>query len=241
MDRREEIYEKAMELFIAEGYDRTPLSQIAKALGIAKAGLYHYFNSKEDLLFFIHERNLKRDLIPIMESAGKIKDPEERISFLIKEYTKASMTRDASARVLIHEVGKLKPEHRKIINQSWRRFLDLFRDTLSELEVQGKSKKINKTFAAFALIGMCRWTFNWFDIERRDSANEVFDTYNEIFFRGILKDGSGGEKALGEPHRPRGGGCRARSGQPARATKPVPSIGPIDHRRHMNNEKNTDR
>jgi AcrR family transcriptional regulator len=188
LDRREEIYEKAMELFIAEGYDRTPLSKIAKTLGLAKAGLYHYFNSKEDLLFFIHERNLKRDLIPIMESAEKIRDPEERISYLIKEYTRASMTRDASERVLIHEVGKLKPEHRKIINQSWRRFFDLFRNSLSELEVLGKSKKINKTFAAFALIGMCRWTFYWFDAGRMESANELSDTYEEVFFRGILKE-----------------------------------------------------
>jgi len=187
LDRREEIYEKAMELFIAEGYDRTPLSKIAKALGLAKAGLYHYFNSKEDLLFFIHERNLKRDLIPVMESAEKIRDPEERISYLIKEYTKASMTRDASERVLIHEVGKLKPEHRKIINQSWRRFFDLFRNSLSELEASGKSKKINKTFAAFALIGMCRWTFYWFDTGRMESANELSDTYKEVFLRGILK------------------------------------------------------
>jgi hypothetical protein len=35
---------------------------------------------------------------------------------------------------------------------------------------------------------MCRWTFYWFDTGRIESANEVSDTYEEIFFRGILKD-----------------------------------------------------
>lgn len=188
MDRREEIYEKAMELFIAEGYDQTPLSRIAKALGLAKAGLYHYFTSKEELLFFIHERNLKRDLIPIMEAAEKMTDPEQRLSYLIKEYTKASMARDASQRVLVHEVDKLAPEHRKIINQAWRRFFDLIRSSISELEESGKCKKLNKTFAAFALIGMCRWTFNWYNNERRGSADELVDTYQEIFFRGIFNE-----------------------------------------------------
>ena len=123
-----------------------------------------------------------------MESAEKIGDPAKRISYLIEEYTKASMTRNASERVLINQVGKLKPEHRKIINQTWRRFFNLFRDSISELEEQGKCKKINKTFAAFALIGMCRWTFNWYDKERKDSSKELIDTYNEIFFRGIFKD-----------------------------------------------------
>ena len=188
MDRREEIFEKALELFIAEGYDQTPLSRIAKALGITKAGLYHYFSSKEELLFFIHERNVKRDLIPIIEAAEKITAPEKRISYIIKQYTSASMARDASARVLIHEVGKLKPEHREKINQIWRRFFDLIRNALAELEALGRCKKLNKTFAAFALIGMCRWTFNWFDPERKESADELCDTYDEIFFRGIFEE-----------------------------------------------------
>jgi AcrR family transcriptional regulator len=188
LDRREEIFEKAMELFIAEGYDQTPLSKIAKSLGLVKAGLYHYFTSKEELLFFIHERNLKRDLIPLIEAAERIADPAERLSHLIREYTKASMGRDASQRVLVHEVGKLTPEHRQVINQTWRRFFDLFRDSLAELQAVGKCKEINRTFAAFALIGMCRWTFNWFDSDRKETSGELCDTYEEIFFRGILND-----------------------------------------------------
>lgn len=186
MDKREEIYAKALELFIEKGYDQTPLSQIAKALGITKAGLYYYFSSKEELLFFIHDRNLKRDLIPLIESAEKIESPEKRIAYLIERYTKASMKRDPSQRMLIHEMESLSPEHREIINKRWWRFFDLIRNTIGELEADGKVKPINKTFAAFALIGMCRWTFNWFDPDRPDTAEELCDLYNEIFFRGIL-------------------------------------------------------
>lgn len=188
MDKREEIYEKALELFIAKGYDQTPLSQIAKALGITKAGLYYYFSSKEELLFFIHDRNLKRDLIPIIEAAENIMEPEQRISFLIERYTKASLTRDPSQRMLIHEIDNLTTEHRKIINAGWWRFFDLIRNTIAELESLGKVKTMNRTFAAFALIGMCRWTFNWYDPDRKESAEELCNTYNEIFFRGIFKE-----------------------------------------------------
>jgi len=49
MDRREEIYDKALELFIAYGYDNTPLTRIARELRLTKAGLYHYVSSKEEL------------------------------------------------------------------------------------------------------------------------------------------------------------------------------------------------
>lgn len=188
MDRREEIYEKALELFIANGFDQTPLSRIAKELGITKAGLYHYFISKEELLFFIHERNVKRDLMPIIEAGEQIDDPQERISYIIKQYVEASISRDASARMLIHEVDKLEPAHRDIIDTIWRKFFYLIRDSLSELESAGRCKELNKTFAAFALIGMCRWTFNWFNPERADSATELCKTFDEIFFRGIIKE-----------------------------------------------------
>jgi TetR/AcrR family transcriptional regulator, cholesterol catabolism regulator len=188
MDKRQEIYEKALELFISNGYGQTPLSLIAKSLNITKAGLYHYFSSKEELLFFIHEQNMKKDLIPIIEAAEKITDPKERISFIIKKYTESSMARDPSQKMLIHELSNLAPEHRAIIRESWRRFFNVIRNTISELQISGKSKKINEIFATFALIGMCRWTFNWYDPGKKDSAQELVDTYNEIFFRGILKE-----------------------------------------------------
>jgi TetR/AcrR family transcriptional regulator, cholesterol catabolism regulator len=187
MDKRQEIYEKALELFISHGYDQTPLSLIAKSLKITKAGLYHYFSSKEELLFFIHEQNMKKDLIPIIESAEKITDPKERISFIITKYTESSMTRDPSQKMLIHELSNLAPEHRKIIQKSWRRFFNIIRDAIKELEGSGLCKNINETFATFALIGMCRWTFNWYQPGKKDSAEEVINTYNEIFFKGILK------------------------------------------------------
>ena len=100
-------------MFVANGYDQTALSQIAKALGLTKAGLYHYFSSKEDLLFFIHERHMKRVFIPILEAAEKISDPEERIVYFIKNYTLKAMTRDASTRVLVHETHNLKTKNRE--------------------------------------------------------------------------------------------------------------------------------
>jgi AcrR family transcriptional regulator len=187
-DRLEKIYEKALELFVANGYEQTSLSRIAKAIGLTKAGLYHYFSSKEDLLFFVHECHMERVFIPILEAAEKISDPEERIVFFTKNYTLKAMTRDASARVLIHETNNLKKENRKKITGVWRKGFDLIRDSLSEMETQGKVGNINKTFAAFALIGMCSWTFYWFDYERQESGKDLADTYARVFLKGILNN-----------------------------------------------------
>lgn len=113
MNKREIICDTALKMFIADGYWQTPMSRIAAAVGITKAGLYHYFKSKEELLFVIHEQDLKKNLIPILEHAEEIADPKERIAWFIKTFTKRAMAADPSMKVLIHEVGNLKPLHQK--------------------------------------------------------------------------------------------------------------------------------
>lgn len=191
MDKREQIYEKALELFIANGYDQTPLSQIAHELNLTKAGLYHYFQSKEELLFFLHQHNMEINFIPVLDAAEKIVDPEKRIAYFLKHYTESSLTKSAAAKVLIHEINRLQPEHQQIIKKTWRRAFNLLRNAISELESAGKIKGINKTFAAFAAIGMCSWTFFWFDYKRLQSGKELSDTYIDIFLNGLLARRSG--------------------------------------------------
>jgi len=173
-------------MFVANGYWQTPMSQIASAVGLTKAGLYHYFKSKEELLFVIHEEDLKKNLIPILEQAEKIVDPKERLAWFIKAFTKRAMAADPSMKVLIHEVGNLKPQHQKEIQSVWKRTLDLLRNALAELEKTGGSKKFNKSFAAFAALGMCSWTLYWFDYDRKESADELAETFKEIFLNGLI-------------------------------------------------------
>ena len=186
-ERLEEIYVKALEMFVEKGYEQTALSHIAKALGLTKAGLYHYFSSKEELLFFVHERHMNRVFIPILEAARAVSDPEERIVLFIKRYTLEAMTRDPSTRILVHGIHHLNGENRKKIENVWRQGFDLVRESLTQLETRGEVENINKTFATFALLGMCSWTFYWFDYQQQASSEELADTYARVFLKGILK------------------------------------------------------
>jgi AcrR family transcriptional regulator len=46
LDRKSEIYRKALDLFIKKGFDATPMSAIARVLGMSKANLYYYCPDK---------------------------------------------------------------------------------------------------------------------------------------------------------------------------------------------------
>ena len=63
MTKKEEISKKAWELFLKRGYAKTPISDIAKTIGSSKGGLYRYFSNKEDLLFYIIESLMEKELV----------------------------------------------------------------------------------------------------------------------------------------------------------------------------------
>ena len=186
MDTKEKIYKKASELFLKQGYDNTPMSHIAKALGLSKAGLYHHYPSKENLLFDIINYFKEKDFDPVYKEAVKIPDPEERLIFFLRKYTEI-LTGSAYGRITIHEARRLKPYHFKKTEKVWRMTFDIIKNAISEMQALGKAKDINSAFAAFAVIGMCTWTFYWFDYTRKESGKELSEVFLEIFLKGITK------------------------------------------------------
>lgn len=183
--RVQEIFGVAMALFLARGYDATPLSAIAAKLGITKAGLYHHFASKEQLLFDLHLDMMKERLIPIIERAEAEPDPVLRLERYLREYAEL-MGSDPAIRLLIEESKRLTPEHYQAIRAVWRRGFGVMRRSIEELQRAGLcDPTIHPVYSAFAAIGMCSWTLYWFDPDRRDALPAVAGDFTRIFMRGI--------------------------------------------------------
>jgi len=177
-------------LILERGYDNTLMSLIAKELGLTKAGVYHHFESKEDLLYAVHRRAIDRLLIPVIERAEQVPEPEARLRLFLFEYAHL-MTRDPSARVLINEARRLAPERYEEIRGVWRRGYYLVRDALMALQACGRCRRdLDPAFSAFAALGMCSWVLYWFDYTRPESGNEIAATMCMIFMAGVLNKDS---------------------------------------------------
>ena len=185
MQQREKLYKKALTLFNSRGYDNTSVSQIAKALNLSKASLYHYMSSKQHLLFLIYENYLEEYFIPIFDSAEKISDPKKKLNYIIQSLATLAATKP-SVRVLVHEIRRLDYKYQKKIKGVWRRAFQLIRDAIEELKSEKDAKNLNSAFSAFALLGMTSFTFYWFDYKRKDSAGELAKTLSEIYLKGLL-------------------------------------------------------
>ena len=185
---REDIKEKALELFLAKGFHATSTTELCRHLGISKPTLYWHFKNKEDLLFYAHQKLMFELLDPIMESMKRIRDPLDRLEYFIREYVSV-ICKYPVLKLLVHESMSLEQGHSDWIKDHWRKLLKVLRSALKELKEEGRAKNINDTFAALSLFGMCTWPYYWFDYSKPEGAEELMESIHDTFLNGILKQG----------------------------------------------------
>ena len=185
--RRIEICRTAAQIFRDRGYDATSVSDIARALGITKAGLYHYFESKEALLFEITSYGLDRVRDEVILPARAVRDPEARLRQMVMRHARiATQGRGAIAQI-VDEVRALPPPARKRVEERMRAYVDLVRDTLVELRSAGRLRDVDPTVATFSVIGTILWLPRWFRQNGRLSQEQVANQIADIVLGGLLR------------------------------------------------------
>lgn len=185
--RRAEICRTAAQIFRERGYDATSVSDIARALGITKAGLYHYFESKEALLFEITAYGLDRVRDDVIVPVRAIRDPEDRLRQLVVRHARIATHGRGAVAQLVDEVRALPPAQRKQLEERMRSYFDLVRDTLAELKTAGRLRDVDPTVATFGLIGTILWLPRWFRANGRLSQEQVANEIANIALGGLLQ------------------------------------------------------
>src|SRR5882672_7424660 len=187
LSRRAEICRTAAQIFRDRGYDATSVSDIARALGITKAGLYHYFESKEALLFEITAYGLDRVRDDVILPARAVRDPEARLRQLVIRHARIATQGRGAIAQLVDEVRALPPPARKRVEERMRAYVDLIRGTLLELRSAGRLRDVDPTVATFSLIGAILWLPRWFRQNGRLSQDAVAKEIANIALHGLLR------------------------------------------------------
>ncbi len=184
--RRAAMCRTAAQIFRDRGFDATSVSDIARALGLTKAGLYHHFESKEALLFEIMTFGLDKVRDEVVVPVRGIRDPEERLRQLIVRHARITTRGQGAVAHLGDEIRALPPSARKQIEQRMRVYLDLVRGTLDELKAAGRLRPVDRTVAAFSVIGMVLWLPRWFRADGRLSQEQVADSIASLALGGLI-------------------------------------------------------
>lgn len=187
-DRKIHLAMIAARVFWEKGYNTASLRDISIRANISKAGLYHYFRSKEEILTFIIVRNTEegervlRACIVDNERAGV--PPEEGLRRVIRTYA-TFVNKSKEIRLLVlRERHQLTGENKERLYRMEQRVFRLLRDELNK--VASINRAYDRNLVAFLIISMSHWMGYWLRDTGKLSLSAAIEESIDVLFRGML-------------------------------------------------------
>lgn len=187
-ERKEQIARAAVDVFFAKGYKESSLQNISTKGKISKAGIYHYFKSKSDILSYVllgfTEKWFLTTTATLREAQEKKLSQQQILKVLIATYAKALMSNRKINLIILRERHQLTVKHEKELLERERSVFHMVREQIRK--VPNINKKLDASIVAFQIISMIHWMGYWFDSMGPLSEREAIDQMMNIIFTGIL-------------------------------------------------------
>ena len=189
-ERRKIIADLAAELFNRDGYHQTSMAQIAAAAGVAKPTLYHYFPSKGQILFFIHDQFMAVLLDGLRSHADRGLTPAQRLLETMIDILRLNETHPGHVRVFFEHFRELNAEEQAAAlpkrDYMFATVADIIRGGIED----GTFREVDPELAAFEIFGMCNWAYQWFRPGGPMDAKTVAERFWDNAARGLLAENS---------------------------------------------------
>jgi len=186
--RSSEVILKAAELIRDRGFEATTVSEISKATGLTKGGLYHYITGKRDLLFQIMCFGMEMLRAEVVEPVREITDPEEQLRTMIRIHVELIAKGKGTLATLHEEVQGLEPKHRREILAQKREHFEFVREIVERLKKKRRLRKLDTSVATFSILGMILFSARWFRQKGALNPSQVGEQIADIALGGILKN-----------------------------------------------------
>ncbi|MCY0880297.1 MAG: TetR/AcrR family transcriptional regulator [Firmicutes bacterium] len=190
VDVPETLIQIAAELFASRGYDATSVNDIVEAASVTKGALYYYFNTKEELLFAIHQRFIEAEMAQAQKILARYFKPAERIRRLIISLIESIAEFRNEVTVFFRERHRLSPELFAQVQAARDQYEAIFEEAIREGQQEGTFRSdLDARLMTLALFGQCNWTYTWMKPGPL-TPRELGEHLAEIFLRGALNRSS---------------------------------------------------
>jgi AcrR family transcriptional regulator len=195
--RREVILDCAARLFAERGYEGTTLGDLAAAASIAKATLFHYFSTKEKILFELYNHAVGNGLDTV-RSVEANTDPEVELRAMLREHALAIMRNERLYQIFFSEEKGLEPEHREIIRAQQVTYLNLIAERVRALQLKKRvTSTVHPRVAAQVMLGIGSWTYRWFDSTGTLDMEDIADFAQDLAVCGLLGTTNHADRSTG--------------------------------------------
>lgn len=161
-DRRTQIVRIATRLFSEKGYAQTTLDDVALEIGFTKPAIYHWFDSKDQILFEIHRDIVLPALDEVRSIVGNGGTPREQLEAILAAHVRRVLeNRDANT-VFGRESAALSPEKATRIRELDREYEHEVRSVYVNGVAAGEFADVDPVVAVGSLLSACSWLSGWF-------------------------------------------------------------------------------
>lgn len=186
MKRVVRIGEAAVKLFNTRGYLQTTMEDISTAARFSKGGIYHYFPSKDEILFFVLDRYMDLVLKDLEDDLGEIETDREKLRYIISRHIRLYTENMAEAKTLLNEEYCLPKKYRRKIDQKEREYFQIVRKVLIAFFADRKKlPRSQVTAITFLLFGICNWIYSWYDPGGAVNPETLSEIIWKIFLNGV--------------------------------------------------------
>jgi AcrR family transcriptional regulator len=184
-DRRlSEILSHATDVFCDKGYEGASMRDLSRASGMSLAGLYHYFGSKERLLYLIQKHTFTTIVEELKKRLDGVIDPEQRIRIFIQNHLEYFVTNQSGLKVLAHEDEALKKGFNSEIATIKREYYRICLKLMEDLKRDHKLN-FNSRTAVMSLFGMINWIYTWYNPRQDGTAKDLAQQMSAIVLSGV--------------------------------------------------------
>lgn len=186
---KDDILDAAAQIISQKGYHAASMQDIAQAVNLQKASLYHHISSKQEILLALLDRALDLLIEHIQSVISQPLPPEEKLRNAIDAYLQAMLDHRDLAAVLLLEHRSLQPEMRSKHIPRRDRFERLWRDLILEGMQQSVFTCKDPAMASRSLLGVLNWTITWYRPDGKLTPGQIGEQYGDLFLKGLLMRG----------------------------------------------------
>ena len=186
-DKQEEILRAASQLFEQKGFAATSVQDIADRVGLQKASLYYYVESKEEILFRIAREAINAFNDELERIVSMSLSPAEALRRAIAAHLEAVASNREVMTVFLRESYALPAEKQEVIRRESDRYTRLMQDIVVRGMATGEFRPVDTTMVVMAVLGACNWFYRWYDPRGRLSPEGIAAIFADLILTGLQK------------------------------------------------------
>jgi len=185
-DKRQEIIERCAHLFDGGSYHRSTMQMLADEVGLGKPTLYHYFRSKTEILYAIHQQHIGVLIDGLNREQARGATPDGLLVHACRHILDEIARHPGYVRAFFEHYAELDEPMRTEIRRRRREYFTKVCGILASGVAIGVFRKCDIELTAYGFLGMCSWAYQWYPgMPDRLSTQELAESLCRTFLQGL--------------------------------------------------------